>query len=211
MTLDELNNIFTAMLCHVDILRVELNRHPNGGEMPEIAFELRTLVQRGSDLVREMQTPSQAPKERASVITEKKDDDLNLKSGTLKGSGEHVFLVDDEEGLARIFGRLLQGLGYRVTVQTQSVRALELFEKDPSVYHVALIDLHMPPPGGLGVARRLHELRPELPIFIMSGYSDALGDTPPEDLGVVGILQKPVTRETLATELRKALDRPAAQ
>jgi hypothetical protein len=42
----------------------------------------------------------------------------------------------------------------------------------------------------------------------MSGYSDALGDIPPEDLGVVAVLQKPVTREVLARELRNALDRP---
>jgi len=158
-----------------------------------------------------MQTFSQAPNQRTSAMAEKKDQDPNSKSGTPKGSGEHVFLVDDEVGLARIFGRLLQGLGYLVTVQTQSVRALELFEKDPSLYQLAIIDLQMPPPGGLGVAKRLHELRPELPIFIMSGYSDALGDTPPEELGVVGILQKPVARETLAAELRKALDRPVEQ
>lgn len=133
------------------------------------------------------------------------------KPGVMPGKGEHVFVVDDEVGLARIFGRLLQGIGYRVTVQTESTKALELFQTDPSLFHVALIDLHMPHPGGIEVAHRLHELRPDLPIFIMSGYSDALGDALPKELGVVGILQKPVTRETLATELRKVLDRSVAK
>jgi two-component system, cell cycle sensor histidine kinase and response regulator CckA len=136
---------------------------------------------------------------------------LGAKSNVPQGNGEHIFIVDDEEGLARIFGRLLQNIGYRVTVQTHPAKAVELFEKDPAPYQLAIIDLHMPPPGGARLAKRLHELRPELPIFIMSGYSDALGDTTPEELGVIGILQKPVTRETLATELRKALDRSAAE
>jgi two-component system, cell cycle sensor histidine kinase and response regulator CckA len=128
-----------------------------------------------------------------------------------RGSGEHVFIVEDEESLARIFGRLLQSIGYLVTVQTHPRKALELFEKDPAPYQIALVDLHMPPPGGAYVAKRLHEIRPELPIFIMSGYSDALGVGTPEDLGIVGILQKPVTRETLAAELRRALDGSSAQ
>ncbi len=125
-----------------------------------------------------------------------------------RGQSEHIMLVDDEEGLARILGRLLQGIGYKVTAQQDSAAAIELFEKNPEHYQLALIDLHMPAPDGLEVARRMHLVRPELPIFIMSGYSDALGDIPPEELGVVGVLQKPITREVLARELRNALDRP---
>ena len=66
----------------------------------------------------------------------------------------------------------------------------------------------MPRPGGIDVARLIHAKRPDLPIFIMSGFSDALGSTVAEELGIVGILQKPVTRDTLATELRRIFDRP---
>lgn len=129
------------------------------------------------------------------------------KSNVPRGRDEHILIVDDEESLARVFGRLLQGIGYKTTVMTQSLKALELFEKDPTIYQAALVDLHMPSVGGVDVAKRLHALRPTMPIFIMSGYSDAIGDTPLETLGVVGILQKPVTRDTLANELRTALDR----
>jgi nitrogen-specific signal transduction histidine kinase len=128
------------------------------------------------------------------------------KAIILQGKSEHVLVIDDEVSLARIFGRVLQSIGYRVTVETDSAKALEIIQKDSSSFNVALIDLHMPPPGGIEVAQRLHELRPDLPIFIMSGFSDALGGTLPPDSGIVGILQKPVTRETLATELRRALD-----
>jgi PAS domain S-box-containing protein len=129
------------------------------------------------------------------------------KMSRSRGNNEHILIIDDEESLARVFGRLLQGLGYQTTVQTRSANALELFDKDPDVYDAALVDLHMPNPGGLEVAKHLHASRPNLPIFIMSGYSDALSDTPTESLGIVGILQKPVTRDTLVTELRKAFER----
>lgn len=135
----------------------------------------------------------------------------NQKASVMHGRGEHVLIVDDEAGLARIIGRLLQGIDYQVTVQTESTKALEIFEKDPSSFHVVLVDLHMPQPGGVEVAQRMHKSRPELPIFIMSGYSEALGNSLLEDSGIVGILQKPVTRETLAKELRRVLDRPATK
>ena len=130
------------------------------------------------------------------------------KASVVHGAGEHILIVDDEAGLARIFGRLLQGIGYQVTVQTESTKALEIFEKDPSSFHAVLVDLNMPPPGGIEVAQRVHALRPNLPICIMSGYSDGLGITLPNDLGIVAILQKPITRETLAKELRRVLDLP---
>jgi len=130
-----------------------------------------------------------------------------VKPSIPRGRDEHILIVDDEESLARVFGRLLQGIGYKTTVHTQPMRALEAFEQDPTIYHAALVDLHMPAIGGLDVATRLHAIRPNLPIFIMSGYSDAIGDTPLDSLGVVGILQKPITRDALALELRTALDR----
>ncbi len=135
----------------------------------------------------------------------------NQKASVMHGKGEHVLIVDDEVGLARIFGRLLQGIGYRVTVQTESAKALQVFEQDPSSFDVVLVDLHMPPPGGIEVAQRIHELRPELPIFMMSGFSDMLGNTLPKDLRIAAILQKPVTRETLANELRRVLDHPVTK
>lgn len=123
-----------------------------------------------------------------------------------RGNNEHILVVDDEQSLARVFGRLLQSIGYRVTIETHSAKALEFFEKYSADFQLAFIDLHMPPPGGIEVAKRLHQLRPDLPIFIMSGFSDALRESALKDLGVVGILQKPITRDVLATELRRVLD-----
>lgn len=140
------------------------------------------------------------------AVPGEKNERTPVKSNVPRGRDEHILIVDDEESLARVFGRLLQSIGYKTTVMTQALKALELFEKNPTIYHAALIDLHMPAVGGVDVAKRIHALRPTMPIFIMSGYSDALGDTPLDSLGVVGILQKPITRDALAKELRTALD-----
>jgi PAS domain S-box-containing protein len=142
------------------------------------------------------------------LTAETQSDKPAQKSASLRGNNEYILIVDDEESLARILGRLLQNLGYQVTVHTQSAAALDFFDKNPNRFDAALIDLHMPRPGGIDVARLIHAKRPDLPIFIMSGFSDALGSTVAEELGIVGILQKPVTRDTLATELRRIFDRP---
>lgn len=142
------------------------------------------------------------------LTAETQSDKPAQKSTSLRGNNEYILIVDDEESLARILGRLLQNLGYQVTVHTQSAAALDFFDKNPNRFDAALIDLHMPRPGGIDVARLIHAKRPDLPIFIMSGFSDALGNIVPEELGIVGILQKPVTRDTLATELRRIFDPP---
>ena len=186
----------------------------NAGEMPEIVYELQSAAQRGTDLVRQIFTFSRRLNKPA-VPEEPKTGETNTngdqKAGVSFGRGEHVLIVDDETALARMFGRLLQGIGYQVTVQTESIKALEIFELDPSSFHVVLVDLHMPHPGGIEVAQRIRESRPDVPILIMSGFSDSIGNMLPQALGTVGILQKPITRETLAKELRRVLDSPATK
>lgn len=210
----DFNNILAAILCNAEVLLHDLRRCPNAGEMPEIVYELQSAAQRGTDLVRQILTFSRRANKPA-VPEEPKTGETNTngyqKAGVSFGRGEHVLIVDDETALARMFGRLLQGIGYQVTVQTESIKALEIFELDPSSFHVVLVDLHMPQPGGIEVAQRIRESRPDVPIFIMSGFSDSIENALTKDLGTVGILQKPITRETLAKELRRVLDSPATK
>jgi signal transduction histidine kinase/ActR/RegA family two-component response regulator len=118
---------------------------------------------------------------------------------------ERVLLVDDEEDLLQSLTVLLQDAGYRVTASSSSTAALARFEEDPGGYDVALLDLSMPELGGLDLARRLRQLRPELPILLMSGFGGEQVSSPRE-LGIFDFLQKPLSREVITHRLRAALD-----
>ena len=90
-----------------------------------------------------------------------------------------VLLVEDEPLLREVTSEDLQDLGFETLCARDGEQALEFLESDQPI--VALItDIRMPGPlDGLRLARRARELRPDLPVIYLSGYSDD-GDEPVE-------------------------------
>ena len=88
---------------------------------------------------------------------------------TRPGSGERILAVDDEPALVRVMVRRLTLLGYsaRGTSSPEEVPAL-LAQED---FDLVITDFNMPKMNGVELARRLHALRPDLPILVMSGYT----------------------------------------
>jgi DNA-binding NarL/FixJ family response regulator len=59
---------------------------------------------------------------------------------------------------------------------------------------------------GLELSRKLHAIRPSLPIIICTGFSEAVSGKTADQIGVSRILYKPATKRDLALALRKVLD-----
>jgi len=115
-----------------------------------------------------------------------------------------VLLVDDEQMVARFMHELLQGWGLRVHALTSATEARQTFSRAPHDYDVLLTDYTMPRMTGLDLARALREIRPQLPVILYSGYTDAI---PESELGgaEVDLVQKPIDPEALHAALRKHL------
>ena len=122
-----------------------------------------------------------------------------------KGRGERVLLVDDERALIEFARCAMQRKGYVVTSATDPEEALRLVGEDPYGFDVVVTDLAMPSIEGVELARRLHEVAPELPILLVSGHP---GRVTPEELALSGILevvQKPYTVEDLCAAVQRVL------
>ncbi|MEW6488878.1 MAG: ATP-binding protein, partial [Thermodesulfobacteriota bacterium] len=119
---------------------------------------------------------------------------------------EAVLFVDDEEAIAELGRRSLESLGYRVTATTSSVRALELFRRDPAAFDAVVTDQAMPELSGAQLARELLALRPELPIVLCTGFSRTVTPESARALGVRRFVSKPATLAELGRALREALD-----
>ena len=116
---------------------------------------------------------------------------------SLRGHGQHVLYVDDDEVMAVMVQGLLQRLGYRATCTLDAQEAIEIVARDPKDVDLVLTDFNMPNCSGLDVARALAAVRPGLPVAISSGYiSDELRASASE-LGVRGVMQKEHTLEEL--------------
>ena len=135
------------------------------------------------------------------------DADLPEDPRPRRGSGEHVLVVDDEPAVVNISRRMLEQLGYRVTPHSRSLEALATFEADPAAFDLVLCDLTMPQMTGLDFAARVHELRPELPVLLTSGYSGSLDTQSLQRAGIRELVGKPFAMQTLAEAIARHLAR----
>ena len=121
-----------------------------------------------------------------------------------QGSGT-ILVVEDEQGVREVAERILQEIGFQTIGAEDGRRALEIMEEIGDSVTAVLLDLSMPRMGGAETFRRLRAIRPELPILMMSGYTEQVvapqfsGSGP----GVTGFLQKPFLAEDLIAVLRR--------
>jgi two-component system, cell cycle sensor histidine kinase and response regulator CckA len=114
-----------------------------------------------------------------------------------------VLVVEDEEGVREVVGRMLERLGFQVITAEDGIEALQRLDHHGGAMAAVLLDLSMPRMGGPEVLQQIRERRPEAPIILMSGYTEQevasklLG---PE--GAVAFLQKPFLPEDLTSVLR---------
>ena len=84
--------------------------------------------------------------------------------------------------------------------------ALETLQDHDGAVSTVLLDLSMPRMGGSETLRHIRERRPDLPVVLMSGYTEqeVASKLLDERTGAAGFLQKPFLPEDLATVLRHA-------
>jgi PAS domain S-box-containing protein len=90
-----------------------------------------------------------------------------------RAHGEVVLVVDDEAGILRIVKRALERHGYRVVVAHDGEEAAVVASTLERI-DLLVTDIVMPKLGGLDLADRLREMRPNLPVLYISGHIDQL-------------------------------------
>ena len=124
---------------------------------------------------------------------------------------ETILLVEDEDSLRTLTRDLLRLKGYTVLEAINGAEALELSGRTREEIHLLLTDVVMPGINGRALADQLKLRRPEMRVAFMSGYTgQRVGQKDILEPGSF-FIQKPFSREQLASRVREALDLPAAQ
>ena len=122
------------------------------------------------------------------------------------GGKERILFIDDEEVLAQWGKAVLERLGYKATAMTESTKALKSFSRDPSRFDLVFTDQAMPDMTGLALAGKLLALRPDLPIILCTGHSEAVSPEIAKAAGIKGFLMKPLIKKEIAEAVRRVLD-----
>ena len=122
-----------------------------------------------------------------------------------RGNGETVMIVDDEPALVALAEEALAELGYEVVGFDSSVAALQAFRAEPTLFDLVLTDETMPELTGTELAREIRQVRPEISIILMSGYSGTQLSERAQAAGVIDVLRKPLNRRDIAEPVARAL------
>ncbi|MHB8790328.1 MAG: response regulator [Desulfobulbaceae bacterium] len=76
---------------------------------------------------------------------------------------------------------------------------------------MVLTDQTMPEMTGIDMARRMLQLRPDIPIILCSGYSNLVNEETAKAAGIKAFALKPMTRSQLSQLILSALDLPGSE
>lgn len=125
----------------------------------------------------------------------------------MRGGVETILLVEDEPSVRELTSHVLRQLGYTVLEADSGEQALSLVQQHTQTpIHLLLSDVVMPRMSGCELMQKLHAVRSDIKVLLMSGYADeAIARHGALEPGVA-FLQKPFSPETLASKVREILD-----
>ncbi len=115
---------------------------------------------------------------------------------------ETILLVDDDPGMRKSIGDILERSGYALHAAHDG-NAIDLLET--GAVDLMICDKLMPDMGGLMLVRRIKERWPDLPVVIMTGYDDLENYLCWANLGVVRYIGKSVILRELQQTVHEAI------
>jgi two-component system, cell cycle sensor histidine kinase and response regulator CckA len=120
-------------------------------------------------------------------------------------AGRTILIVEDEAAVRSAVRRLLERSGCRVVEAASGADALAALAESPQRVDLVISDIVMPAMSGLELQQQLRQLRPSLPVLLMSGYTEEalnrLGGTGPLPF----LVEKPFTVDEILAKVRDLL------
>lgn len=117
-----------------------------------------------------------------------------------------IFFIDDEPQVRKAVSKTLSLI--------DNVRVVALVDAESCLTELRRIkcdmvitDVNMPDMDGISLMKRIRELRPQMPILIITGYGDVPMAAKAFKAGAVDFIEKPLTEESLLPAVREALDK----
>lgn len=112
-----------------------------------------------------------------------------------------ILVIDDDPMLRYTLRELLIDLGFNVLEATHGQQGIEILQSEQ--IDLALLDMVMPVLPGMEVLYKMREMKVETPVVLSSGRTRGLDPDELNELGVLGILNKPYSTGQLSEVLKK--------
>ena len=120
---------------------------------------------------------------------------------------ETVLVAEDADLVRQLTRELLEVHGYNVIEAANGEQALQICRTYAGTIHLTLSDVVMPGMTGRELAEQAVQVRPDMKVLLMSGYTDEISKSGFLRPGL-HFVEKPFTSHSLALKIRDVLDHP---
>jgi two-component system response regulator FixJ len=118
-----------------------------------------------------------------------------------------IYVIDDDEAVRQSLEFLLKAAGIPVRGFESAQAFLDVL---PTVEHGCIVtDVRMPEITGIDLLKKVKQVRPELPVIVITGHGDISLAVDAMKIGAVDFLEKPFDDDHLLAAVKSALDREA--
>jgi signal transduction histidine kinase/ActR/RegA family two-component response regulator len=128
---------------------------------------------------------------------------VNIQPDAIQVAKARVLLVDDDENIRSVISDILDLMGHQVMAASCGEDGVELFQKHE--FDLVITDLGMPGISGWDVTRTCKDLKPQVPVIMISGWGNQIDEDMITQSRLDGVLAKPFEMNKIKSMLNKVL------
>lgn len=117
----------------------------------------------------------------------------------------NILVIDDETMTLKMTKQGLERSGFSVAIFSRPEKSLEYFREANQGLDLIITDKNMPTLTGLQLIEKFREIKSDIPIFVLTGFSDHEEDEKLMKAGATKILMKPLSIRDIVKEIKETL------
>lgn len=119
---------------------------------------------------------------------------------------QNILVIDDEALTLKMTKQGLERSGFNVAIFSRPIESLSYFKDNHEIIDLVITDKNMPQMSGVQLLEEFRLLNKEVPVFVLTGFSDPDEDQVMKDAGVTRILMKPLSIRDIIKEINDLND-----
>lgn len=116
-----------------------------------------------------------------------------------------ILIMDDEKNARPLLSQIITAMGHDVSIVTNTKTAWQKLAEGK--FDLILLDLDLPTSDDLDILRQMEELRPDIPLIVVSAHGTIQNAVEAIKLGAIDFVPKPFTPEKIQNLVSRVLDR----
>ena len=115
-----------------------------------------------------------------------------------------ALIIDDDPMVRKALGRIIERQGHEAITAKSGLEGLNILRGAPQNIQVVFLDLIMPEQDGHETMKSIHEVNPDIPVILMSGYSNSTLSAAVDGSQFTAFIKKPFTIQQIKSALHQA-------